>query len=362
MKQQDIIWQRLHNQRLVGSDFETPTQAVQWLGAVQAQVIDGGMWTIGMRMAHGTESEIEQAITDGRILRTHLLRPTWHFVAAQDIRWLLDLTGPRINARDRTRQRQLELDEDVFQKTNAIIRKALAGGVQLTRQQIKMALEAAGIIAAAGRLAHIMMRAEIDGVVCSGARDNKQSTTYALLDERVPDTATLDRDAGLAELVKRYFQSHGPATAHDFARWSGLTVGDANQGIEIVGALLDSETVDGTTYYFVPMDSELEMKSPIANLLSPYDDFTLGYKDHPMGVDPVTGTPIKNAVYPCVITIDGGIVGTWTWETKGNGVMMSITPVNAFSSDDRDAIEIAAAKFGDYLARDVVVQAVNRED
>ena len=201
-----------------------------------------------MRCATATNSMVEQAITEGRIVRTHVLRPTWHFVDPSDIRWLLRLTAPRVIARMAPYSRQLELDADTFRRSNAAVTRALRDGRQVTRKELDDILKRERIRTETPRLAHLLMRAELDGIVCSGARRGKQFT-YSLLEERIPSAPSMDRDEALLELTRRYFSTRGPATPQDFAWWSGLTVGDAKRGIDIAGAELRRDEIDGTAYW-----------------------------------------------------------------------------------------------------------------
>ena len=226
----DIPQQRLFNQRLAGNLFEKPEAVVSWLGAVQAQEYPGAKWSVAQRTKGLTEATIEQVFAEGAILRTHLLRPTWHFVTPADIRWLLKLTAPRVNAANASYYRKFGLDEAVLARTNTVIARALEGGKQLTRSELEAALQQAGLSTPADdrlRLAYIMMRAELDVLVCSGPLRGKQHT-YVLLEERVPQAGTLERDEALAELTRRYFTSRGPATLKDYMGWSGLLAAGMN--------------------------------------------------------------------------------------------------------------------------------------
>src|SRR5215204_6450301 len=216
----DIPAYRLHNQRLSTPNFKTPQAVVQWLGAVQAQDYAGAKWALAQRMTDATDAALDQAFADGSILRTHLLRPTWHFVTPQDIRWMLTLTAPRVHAVSAYMYRQSGLVKAVFKKSNAILEKALQGGKQLTRTELATALDKAGISADGFRLTYLMMYGELEGLICSGARRGKQFT-YALLEERVPSVKTINRVEALAELISRYFATRGPATLADFTMWSG---------------------------------------------------------------------------------------------------------------------------------------------
>src|SRR5215471_4517627 len=194
----DIAHRRLHNQHLTHRTLETPQALVEWLGAVQAQDFAAAKWALGLRLRGVTDDSIEQAFTDGALLRTHVMRPTWHFVSPADIGWLLALTAPRVQQALAYSNRKLELDEVVLRHTNAVLANALQGGKQLTRDELTTVLQQAGVATAGElRVTHMLMRAELDGVICSGARRGKQFT-YALLAERAPQARSLDRDKALA--------------------------------------------------------------------------------------------------------------------------------------------------------------------
>lgn len=221
MNSLDIAHHRLHNQKLLQTTFTKPSQVVAYLGAVQAQDYAGAKWALAQRVKSIiTDAEIDQTFADGAILRTHLMRPTWHFVAPADIRWMLMLTAPRVHAVSAFMYRQLELDKTIIKKSYAVLEKTLRGNKQLTRTELGAAFKKAGIIAEGMRLGYFMMSAELDGIICSGARKGKQFT-YTLLEERVPPAKALKREEALVELVRRYFASRGPATLHDFIWWSG---------------------------------------------------------------------------------------------------------------------------------------------
>lgn len=244
-----LAYQRLRNQHLIAPVFPHPAQALQWLVAVQAQDFAGAKWALGMRSRAATDDDIEQAFTDGAILRTHLLRPTWHFVTPTDIHWLLALTAPRVHAANASSYRKLELDHDLFKRSQRILVHVLRGRNFLTRDELRGVLAAGGITTAGQlRMSYLMMHAELDGVVCSGPRRGKQFT-YALLEERAPQPTLLDRDAAVVELARRYFQSRGPATVQDFAKWSGLTVTEARLGVDGINTQLHAQVVDGQTYW-----------------------------------------------------------------------------------------------------------------
>ncbi len=227
MTSDEISNLRLANQQIATTRFSTAKEIVGWMGAVQAQDYAMAKWAIGLRLNHSRDGLIERAIDDAQIIRTHVLRPTWHFVSSDDLHWLMELTAPRIIKTLASRRKELELDEGTLRKTNGIIEKELQGK-QLTRQEIMKRLEKQGIRTSDARPYHIMFNAELSGLVCNGSRREKQFT-YALLDERVKRTKTYKKDEALAEIAVRYFRSHGPAALQDFVWWSGLSATDAKR-------------------------------------------------------------------------------------------------------------------------------------
>jgi hypothetical protein len=243
-----ILGQRFFNQHLTGAPLAQPDDVVRWLGVVQSQDYLGAKWSVGQRTKEGTDDLVEQAFADGKFLRTHVLRPTWHFVAPEDIRWMLQLTAAQVLKLNRLPFRKLELDDRIFARTHALFERVLRDGVQLTRAELGEELARVHIVANGQRLAYIMMEAELVGLVCSGAPRGAQQT-YALLEERVPPVPPLVRDEALAELLRRFVASHGPATLKHFVWWSGLSVADAKAALAMVRSELSSEMLDGTEWF-----------------------------------------------------------------------------------------------------------------
>jgi hypothetical protein len=349
--------QRLHNQRLAGPRFQQPVQVVEWLVAVQAQDFAGAKWALGLRLRGTADDVVEQAFTDGAILRTHLLRPTWHFVTPADIHWLLALTAPRVHAANAPYYRKLELDQDILQRSRRALVQALQGGKHMTRDELRAALEAVGISTAGQlRMGYIMMHAELDRVVCSGPRRGKQFT-YALLDERAPQTKMLERDAALVELARRYFQSRGPATVQDFAKWSGLSLSEARLGLEGVTAHLQAEIMDGQTYWFAPPAAAAGQQAPTAYLLSIYDEYISGYKDRAAIVDAEHAAKLialDNAL-TAIILVDGQIVGTWKRTLKKATVVITTDIFTALTEAEHQAVVAAAHQYGAFLGLSVIL-------
>jgi hypothetical protein len=255
-----------------------PNELVAWFGAVQAQEYAQTKWSLGLRLPNLKDDDIEKDFTDGKILRTHLLRPTWHFVTAQDIRWILKLTSERVNAANAYMYRKLELDSSVFNRCQKILINTLEGNKQCTRIELNEEFKKEKIIAEGHRLTYIMMQAELAGVICSGARKGNQFT-YALLEERVAPTGSFDKDEALSKLAKQYFTSRGPATVKDFSTWSGLTLTDCKKGVETIKSGFMKETVEGDECYYPSGVSLNDKTVPGIYLLPIYDELIMGYED-----------------------------------------------------------------------------------
>ena len=353
----DIIQQRLNNQFLAQRKLEKPEAVVAWQGAVQAQDYAGARWAVGQRLWGSDDTAVEQAFNQGQILRTHVMRPTWHFVVPEDIRWLLALTAPRVHALNAYMYRQLELDESLLQHGSAVIAKALAGGQQLTRAELSATLATANIAAEKMRLAYIVMYAELEGIICSGPRRGKQFT-YALLAERAPQARILERDEALAELVQRYFTSHGPATVPDFAWWSGLTTADARAGLELVKSALVEERVGDQSYYLAPDMPFTEVPSPTAHLLPNYDEYLISTRDSTPFLEPAH-LPLlteSSQLFPHCVVIDGRLVGNWRRQFKKNRLIITLNPFAPLSQAQQQAIGEAAEEYGRFLDMQAVVE------
>ena len=347
----ELISARLQNQQLVRSTRRDPAEVVAWLGAMQAQDFSGAKWAIGLRAPACHESSIDDAFNEGHILRTHVLRPTWHFVAATDIKWLLALSAPRVLANNAYYYKQLGLDTKVFNRSCAMMSRVLEGGEFKTRAELAVALKRAKVPADGLKLAYIMMHAELEGVITSGPRRGKQFT-YALLSERAPTARLLDREEALAELVKRYFTSHGPATIRDFVWWSGLTAKDAEAGIAAVKPKLQQETIDGRTYWSAA-GRRLPAKGCMALLLPTYDEYLIAYKDRSAVIDSSRAAANivarSNGAFPNHLVIDGILEGSWRRELKGNSVMIEVAPYEKLTPAQTRAVMNAVDCYGEFL-------------
>ena len=312
-----ISQQRLSNQQVPATKFNSVKELVRWMGAIQAQDYAMAKYAIGVRTKNSTNQMVENAINNADIIRTNVLRPTWHFVAAKEVRWMLELTAPNLNKSLSSNNKRLELDDKTFTKSNSIIEKLLRDGKYLTRNEIMAALDKKGIKTNDLRASHIMFRAETDLVVCNGNRRDKQFT-YTLFNERVPLSKKISKEEAIARLALRYVASHGPATLQDFVWWSGLSVTDARRGWETIKSKLVSEKLKDQVFW-TTQDSTFE--KPRSNqlfFLPSYDEFLISYQSREISLDArhTFHTFTKNGIFNPVIVHNGRIIGIWKPEYK----------------------------------------------
>jgi hypothetical protein len=346
----DVANRRLRAQRLAGEPFATAQEAVGWLGAVQSQDYAGAKWALGMRTRGLTDGDLDRLFDTGAILRTHVMRPTWHFVLPADVRWLLELTAPRVRASMAAIDSRLGIDAAFRRRSQAVLEAALRDGRFLTRNEIAEALERAGISAAGQHLTHLVMHAELDTVIVSGPRRGRQFT-YALFDERAPDARRLDRDEALAELARRYFTSHGPALLADFTWWSGLTMAEARRGVDLAGDALAGEVVDDRRYWRAPHEQPPPAGDPTAHLLPNYDEFLVAYHDRRDALHPGLDTsPLpRESVLANVVLVDGLVRCGWRRRPARGGVVVEVGPFDAKDPDLDAALARAAEDYGRFV-------------
>ena len=348
MTQTEIACQRLVNQQLSSTGFVSARDIVAHLGAMQAQDYAMAKWAIGTRLPGSTDISIEQAIDNAEIIRTHILRPTWHFVAAADLRWMLALTAPHVRRKMSTYFKQLGLDDEICLKSNKIIAKALEGR-QLTREEIMSELKKAGIRTDELRSAHLMFFAELEGIACNGSRRGKQHT-YALIDERVPATKPMLKEEALAELARRYFTSHGPATLKDYIWWSGLPAADARAGLEMAKSVLHCEKMDDKEYWFAVANTE-RAASGAVHFLPAFDEFMVAYTDRGASLDPAFGkaTITSNGIFKPIIVVNGKVTGLWKRTVKKDRVIVEPLYFNPAVVLDTNVVAAAIKPFGAFL-------------
>lgn len=346
----NIAHLRLHHQQLLHSALDTPQAVVGWMGAMQAQDYPMSKWAVGSRLPGSTDASIEQAINRGDIVRTHILRPTWHLVAATDIRWMLALSAPNVMRALETYTKQLGLTEDVRLKSNRLIAKMLEGR-QMTREEIMAELQQAGIQTDDLRPAHLMFSAELEGIVCNGAVRGKQQT-YALLDERVPPAPHIPKEEALARLALRYFRSHGPATLRDYVWWSGLRVADARAGLEAAKSELHSLLSDGQEYWMAEPPKTPPKATDSLLLLPAFDEFMVSYTNRSASLEArlssqaITG----NGIFKPIVVVYGQVVGLWKRTVKKASVALEFQPLSAaYRLPERAEMAKAADAFGKFL-------------
>jgi hypothetical protein len=324
------------------------------LVAVQSQDYPGATWALAQRLDGWTQATIDRAFDAGELIRTHVLRPTWHFVTPEDLRWLLALTGPRLRRGDAHRQRALEIDDALVARSARLFEGAIAKAGPRTRAELRDTLAAAGIEADAGRLGHLIFHAELDALLCSGPRRGS-AQTYALVDEWVPPSRARQRDEALAELAGRYVASHGPAQDIDLAWWSGLSLTDARRGLAAADASLERETIDGRTFWFASGAGNVKSAAtePSMHLLPNYDELLVAFRDRTDGLHPDLPVPSRTAqeILNHVIVRDGLVVGRWWRPTATTRSGVRLEPKVDLDDGDRRRLAAAVERYATFLGR-----------
>jgi hypothetical protein len=361
MDGQQIARRRIRNSRLTGERFTAPDEAVRWHLAMQAQEYGPAMWSIGQRSKGLREADVDRALTEGTIVRTHVLRPTWHFVAADDIRWLLALSGPRVHQANTGPLRRLGLDARTLARSEKVVASALDGGNRLTRDELAAVFERRKLDPGGQRMPYLLMHNELEGVIGSGGRKGKRQT-YALLDERIPPGGRqFDRDEAVIELVRRYLASHGPATVKDLSWWSGLTMTDLRAALGSLEDEVVSDEVDGLTFW--SSTSERGRRPSAArgvHLLQTYDELVVGYSESRFHGDTSVDLALqawRDRTFPTgVFLLHGRVGGHWRRTIEPKRVRASFHTYGAVSGDDARTLESAAARLGRFLGLPVAVE------
>lgn len=357
MNASTLVALRMVNHQLQSPSFGTAEDLTSWMGALQAQDYRMVKWAMGIRLPGATKTTIEEAIEDGKIIRTHLLRPTWHFVAARDLRWLLKLTAPRIKVAIRSRHKQLGITDEVVSKSNAVITNALDSGDHLIREALVEALEKAGFENKDNMASHLLLRAELEGLICSGPSRGNQHT-YALLDERVPEMDLPDKGEARARLARIYFSSHGPATLEDFTWWSGLTKTSARKGLEAISDDFISEEINGHSYWMSEALTSVDV-TPAGNayLLPAYDEFLISYRNRIIPDEENQQKAISNnGIFRPIIVVGGKVVGIWKRSIQKGRVLIETEFFDRPAEGTREKVEAAARAYGQFLDKECEVR------
>ena len=350
-----ILLSRLVAQHLAFPPRHTATEVVSHMGALQAQEFAMAKWAIGLRSNALHEIDVDKAFHAGKIIRTHVLRPTWHFVAPEDLRWIIQLTAPRVHQANAFMYRQCELTPALFKRSDKIIAAALEGGKHLTREELQTELARKKIVAESFRLGYLMMHAELERLICSGPRSGNQFT-YALIDERVPAQKKISTTEALRKLTLRFFTSRGPATAEDFKYWSALTMKEVNRGLELCQSELQHEIIEHTTYYFHDTITSLPAHAQTTFLLPDYDEFGMSYKNKKEIIHPqFNGTYNYNRMF----AVDGLIAGSWKRTLSGKKVTLEILKNVKLNKKQDVALAQAARKFAAFIDKEADINVAN---
>ena len=343
----ELIRLRIASQRLSGPPVESPAEVVSALGAVQAQELGLALWSLGQRSG-ATMAAVVEAFDSGAFLRTHILRPTWHFVPAEDLRWMQRLTRDRIAGQARYYAGLVGADDALVPQALAVFERVLADGAHRTRAELGDALAEAGLRVPMRALPHLTLLAELQDVITSGAlRDGRP--TYALLADRVPAGRDLSGDEALAELTRRYLAGHGPATVRDLAWWASLTQAQARRGVQLLGDEIETRTRDGVQYLTVAGQPEAEQPSG-AHLLQPFDELVVGYSQSRSLVyaDGEQSRNPNTLRYPLLVA--GSIKGWWTVRAEAS-TPIRVLAAHQLGGTATAAVERAAAEYATFADR-----------
>jgi hypothetical protein len=339
---------RMHTLRLAGQPHDSPQAVVRGLLAVQAENRPQACWAVATRATGVTEPDMVRLLDDGAVLRTHVLRATWHFVTPDDIRWLVELTAPGLRRTYASAQQELGLTDDQLHRSRAVVSEALGGAGALSRGQLGERLRAAGLPAEGRALGLQLAHAEQTALICSGPGG---ADSYALLAERAPSARRLDRDEALAEVVLRYVTGHGPATERDLAYWATLTLTDVRKGLARVGDRLQRTEHDGRTYWSTegpPDDLRLE---PRAHLLQTLDEYHNGYQHSRHLLDLAGLVPRTRLPSVGMVLVDGQMVGGMRRDVHDDRVAFVLRLYRELDAGERQAVTDAADRYGAFLRR-----------
>lgn len=359
MNFQEISHLRLHNQQVTTSVFSTPKDVVDWMGAMQAQDFTMSRWAVGVRLPGSAESVIEEAFNKGDILRTHLMRPTWHLVSSDDISWMIELTAPSVKSSIRSRRTELELTDEFLRFGFSILEKAMEDGRHATRDELVRLFTEAGISLNDNRAAHILMHAELEGLICSGMiKNNKQ--TYALLDYRVKNKKKHHREEALALLARKYFQSHSPATVRDFCWWSGLGIRDVRAGMEAIRKDLLSVTVGDETYWILESSSAASPSAKGIFFLPAYDEFLISYTDRTASLllEHHNKAVSSNGIFKPIIIEDGHVTGIWNRIVKKDKILLNTVFFDEPRISVLKRLEKAVIPYGTFMNKKILIGIV----
>lgn len=362
---------RVRNVLLGSLAVADPVEVVDRLLAVQAQEHAFSRWSLGQRTERPDEAAVLAAIARNDIVRTHILRPTWHYVRGADLRWLQALTGPRVRSLSAGWYRNHGVDDDFFLATRKVIEAELTGGLCRTRDELKQALAAAGIDVSGQRMAAALFDLELTAVICSGPVRGRHHT-YGLVDELVPPSPTRATDEATALLVKRYLTGHGPALLKDLRWWSTLTLKQLQNAVEDLGDAVQSVAVGGDEYLWlagtVPAPAQSgaggktgrrEGVGQQFRLLQVFDELFVGYSESRGLVDPDgefgSVLPLGFTKMMHVVLEGDRLAGRWRTDkrrseaSRASGLEVTLELNRPLSTADRRAIDAAVEAYGAFV-------------
>ena len=354
----EIARWRLYSQRLVGSTWLSADDVVGGLLAVQAENYSQAGWAIACRCAVERQVTFDRAFDEGRFLRTHVIRPTWHFVLPDDIVWLIELTAPRIKGSFVRAQQQMEgIDDDERDRLVSSVIEAIDKTGPMTRADVQTHLAESGLRSSGNAVTLALGIAESDAVVCSGPRRGG-TQTYAMLADRAPKARRLDRGDALAELALRYVAGHGPVTERDLAYWATLTLTDLRAGLASVSDQLDSFENDGRTYWILQGAEPPALPSapePTAHILQILDEMYRGYQESRMLLDEAGITPRERGASIGMALIDGQIVAGMKRRMKSTSMEIALEPFRPLTAAERAAFRAVAEDYGRYCDLEAIL-------
>jgi len=331
---------------------------VTWFGAMQAQDLGSGLWSLGARLPALTLADVQAALERREALRTWPMRGTVHLIPPRDAHWMLELMGGKALAGAAKRREYLGLTEKMADQAVDALGTALADGGRMTRAECVAAMSAAGVDAAGQLAYHLLWYASQRGVTCI-APNRGTEQTFALLDDWAPDPHRPGPDEALATIVLRYFRSHGPTTRKDFAGWTGLGMTDAKRGLAAAGDALTSVTVDGQEMYLDP--ALLDGGGPAPGIrhdadgvraLPGFDEYLLGYKDRSLMVDEAHQQAIipgGNGVFQPTLVRSGRVIGTWKRTATKKQVTVDIKPLAKLRAADKSTVDKSFEPYAHFL-------------
>jgi hypothetical protein len=352
MTNHKITSQRLINQKLAYSRFNNPVELLKYMCCVQAQDYPNSKWALGVRLPEFKENEVEECLKNGRIIRTWIMRGTLQLVAAEDLRWLLNLVSPRIISSIAGSYRRLELDEIILSRAKEILVRELVNHKELNRKEIYEIFNKESIAMDGIRLSFILQRAILDQVIITGTKQ-RTDQTFKLMHDRIPTSKFIERDEAIAEIITRYFRSRGPATIRDFTWWSGLSFKDAKNGLDIVSKIIIKENKDGIDY-FAHIENDLkDIPENSTYLLPAFDEYLISYRDRSASLDSefMKNVILKNGLFNPTIVFDGRVIGTWKRKIDKENINIVLSPFNELNTIQKKGIEKARDRFIKYMEK-----------